>query len=241
MKPKSQKPRYWGLIPAAGIGIRVGSETPKQFMKLGSKTLLEWSVHCLAAHDGINGLCIGLSEESGYEDWAGSIHSKVTGIFCGGPTRTHTVINGLSFLFGSGVSKDDWVLVHDSNRPFLRLNDISALITQVGSRDDGGLLCAPIHDTVKFGDSGRVKQTYPRDSLFRALTPQMFRAGILKEALQNALSSGLQVTDESQAVEQLEYKPVIVMGEATNIKITTAEDLELAIQMISQLQSEKNT
>ncbi len=242
MKIKSQtlQPQYWGLIPAAGIGVRMGKSTPKQFMNLGCKTLLEWSVHSLAAHHKVNGVCIGLSQQSGYEKWAKTIDDKVTGTFCGGATRTHTVLNGLMYLLGNGVSRDDWVLVHDSNRPFLSLSDITALIEQVGQRDDGGLLCAPIHDTVKFGSEGRVIETYPRDSLFRALTPQMFKAGILEQSLRNVLNSGLQVTDESQAVEELEYQPVIVTGQVSNIKITTCEDLELATQMIPQFQSENN-
>ena len=230
---ESKLNRYWGLIPAAGIGQRMAASIPKQFMKLGEKTLLERTVESLASHEKIEGIYIGLSADCERSEWVKSLHPKVIDIYEGGASRAETVLNGTRYLLENGCSESDWILVHDSNRPFLSLDEISSLLSKVGEDLNGGILSEPIHDTVKLGSSSRISKTLPRGEIFRAQTPQMFKIGILNKALTNCLQSGIEVTDEAQAVELLGYHPILVRGSASNIKITTADDMNMAHAMVN--------
>ncbi len=224
--------KYWGVIPAAGIGQRMNSQLPKQFMRLGERKLIEWTVQSLASHQSLEGVYIGLSAENQYSDWVLSIHEKVLGVYEGGGSRSETVLNGIRHMLGQGCSPDDWLLVHDSNRPFLSSNEITDLIQQIGDDDNGGILSQPIFDTIKLESSGRISKTLPRGELFRAQTPQMFKLGILEKALEDSVTSDLEVTDEAQAMERLGYHPRLVPGRSANIKITTSEDMKLAEAML---------
>ena len=224
--------RYWGLIPAAGIGQRMGSSVPKQFMKIGDRTLIEQTVSALAEHDTIDGLYVGLSDVEQYGESIKSIDSKVIDVFCGSDSRSGTVLNGIQHLIDAGCSKDDWLLVHDANRPFLTKDEVTRLIESVGDDPNGGIIGLPIIDTLKSGKEGWISETVNRDNYWRALTPQMFKLGLLQEALSRCVRQGIEVTDESQAMETMGYRPKIVVGSSTNIKITTPSDLEFAKAMI---------
>ena len=156
----------------------------------------------------------------------------LTGV--GGAERCHSVLNGLRLLTPR-AHDDDWVLVHDAARPCVRVEDISLLIERLRDHPVGGLLGLPVADTMKRADAaGNVLETVPRDGLWRALTPQMFRLGLLRAALERALDNGLLVTDEAQAVEAAGQVPCMVEGHADNIKITRAQDLVLAQLYLQQ-------
>ena len=225
--------KYWVVIPAAGIGQRMNARIPKQFMQLGDHRLIEWTIRSLASHQSIEGIYVGLSADSEYSDWVKSIHTKVLDVYHGGLSRTETVLNGIHHMLAHGCSVEDWLLVHDSNRPFLSADEITDLIREIGDDENGGILCQPVYDTVKLEASGHVSKTLPRGNLYRAQTPQMFKLGILRRALEDCIEAGLQVTDESQAIEHLGYCPRLVPGRAANIKITTADDMKLAEAILS--------
>ncbi len=224
--------KYWGVIPAAGIGQRMNSQIPKQFMQLGDRKLIEWTIQALADHQSIDGVYIGLTADNQYSDWVLSIHEKILDVYEGGSSRSETVLNGIRHMLGQGCSSDDWLLVHDSNRPFLSPSEITDLIEQVGDDVNGGILSQPIFDTMKLESSGRISKTLPRGELFRAQTPQMFKLGKLGKALEDSIESGMEVTDESQAMERSGYHPRLVPGRSANIKITTSEDMKLAEAML---------
>lgn len=225
--------KYWGLIPAAGIGQRMNSQIPKQFMQLGDRKLIEWTVQALAGHQSIEGVYIGLSADNRYSEWILSIHEKVLDVYQGGSTRSETVLNGIRHMLGQGCSNDDWLLVHDSNRPFLSPNEMTDLIQQIGDDVNGGILSQPIFDTMKLESSGRISRTLPRGDLFRAQTPQMFKLDTLRKALEDCIESGSEITDEAQAMEKSGYRPRLVPGRSSNIKITTSEDMKLAEAMLN--------
>jgi 2-C-methyl-D-erythritol 4-phosphate cytidylyltransferase len=151
----------------------------------------------------------------------------------GGRERCHSVRNGLAALSGR-ASANDWVLVHDAARPCVLRQDVDRLLDRVQSHPVGGLLAAPTADTLKRAGVERdVLETVDRSSLWRALTPQMFRYGRLCEALDRALAEGRSPTDEAQALEWIGERPLIVEGSTTNIKITSADDLVIAVALLA--------
>ncbi len=226
--------RYWGLIPAAGTGQRFGSSTPKQFLNLAGKLVVEWSILALANHEKIDGVYIGLEENCVQSACLPQFHSKIAGTFSGGATRAQTVLNGVNYLLDNNGDIDDWVLVHDSNRPLLSNIDITNLISTVGDDIDGGIIGLPVHDTLKLESGGRIKNTLDRSQQYRALTPQMFRLGLLHDALVQCHSRRINVTDEAQAMELLGYHPLLVTGETSNIKITTPTDFKFAEALLTK-------
>jgi 2-C-methyl-D-erythritol 4-phosphate cytidylyltransferase len=165
-------------------------------------------------------------------EWAR--YTRLLGTYAGGPTRAHTVLNGLAAL-GGHARAEDWVLVHDAVRPCVRSGDIDRLITEVEQSEHGGLLALPMADTVKRADEQElVIETVPRARLWRALTPQMFRFGDLRRALQQALAQGIEITDEAMAIELAGGRPRLVAGHPDNIKITLPGDLALAELFLRQ-------
>lgn len=224
--------RYWGLIPAAGVGQRMGAAIPKQFLKIGDKTLIERTMLALAEHDRIEGLCVGLPDVEEYGEHIKSVHSKVMDVFCGSDTRSGTVLNGIQHLINLGCSTDDWLLVHDANRPFLTKDEVTHLIESVGDDENGGIVGLPVIDTLKLSKEGSICKTMNRENCYRALTPQMFKLGLLHDALSQCMQQGIVVTDESQAMEKMGFRPKMVVGSSTNIKITTPSDLEFAKVMV---------
>ena len=176
----------------------------------------------------MRGILLGIAPDDNHWAAATVAAEKLLGIFTGGATRAHTVLNGLASL-ATHAAEDDWVMVHDAVRPCVRLQDIDSLIEKATANIDGGLLAIPVSDTVKRADgSQRVEQTVPRNNLWRALTPQLFRWKHLEQALQQALARGVDVTDEAGAIEAAGGRPLLVPGHADNIKVTTPEDLPLA-------------
>ena len=219
---------YWVIIPAAGIGRRMGASLPKQYLPLNGKTVLEYTLDCFVSHPHISGIILVIAADDAY--WpalAPRYGQQVTSVI-GGAERFQSVLNGLNQLADS-ADADDWVLVHDAVRPCLRHSDVDSLIASLSTHTVGGLLGLPIADTIKYcNPDGTVANTVPRDHLWRALTPQMFRFSTLRNALQKATEDGVLVTDEAAAIEYIGHRPQLVVGRADNIKITRPDDLRLA-------------
>lgn len=220
-------PMLWCVVPAAGRGTRVGGDCPKQYLPLAGRALIEHTLQRLAAHPRIGGLLVTLAAADAHWPGIDRLNGKPVLTAVGGTERSDSVLAGLDALPAS-VAADDFVLVHDAARPCVRLADIDRLIELAGA-GDGGLLGAPLRDTLKRANaSGRSELTEPRDLRWRAFTPQMFRRGQLAMALRQAAQRGVNVSDEAMAMEQAGFAPRLVEGAEDNIKVTTAADFALA-------------
>ena len=217
--------RTWAVIPAAGRGTRFGGPVPKQYLLAGGQVLLAHTLEAVLSHPKVAGVMVAIAD--GDTDWPGwtSFADKPVLTCIGGATRAASVLAGLQALPGE-VRGDDFVLVHDAARPNLAHNDLDRLL-EVGRADPvGAILAAPVRDTLKrAGDDGGIDGTEPRERLWRALTPQMFRRHQLSRALQTAADAGVEVTDEAMAMERLGLRPLLVEGAEDNFKVTTRADL----------------
>lgn len=206
---------------------------PKQYLQLAGRSVIEWSLAPLLAREDCAGVVVVLA--SGDQHWAKlaiASHPLVRTVV-GGNERADSVRAGLFALQGQ-ASADDWVLVHDAARPCLHADELASLLDRVRSDEVGGLLASPLVDTLKrAGDVNRVSETVSRAGLWRAMTPQMFRFGLLTRALTEAAQRGVVVTDESQAVELFGLHPMLVEGREDNIKITIAYDLQRAGRILA--------
>lgn len=225
--------RCFALIPAAGSGSRMGEELPKQYLALAGAPMLQHAVRALCSHPQIDRVFVVLAADDTHfarYDWK-PFDTKLRPLFCGGVTRAASVLNGLRAM-ASILQPEDWVLVHDAARPCLAQTHLDALITALASDEVGGLLAVPVADTLKRADkTARVVATEPRDNLWQAQTPQMFRHGLLLRALE---SLGTDTpTDEARAIEHLGLKPKLVACDVTNLKITYPQDLQLAALILS--------
>ena len=216
-------PRYIALIPAAGIGARMGTIAPKQYALLAGKPMLQHVMETFSSAELVSHTYVVVSTEDGYAQTLPTIE-RTSLLFCGGATRQASVTNGLMAMAGE-VETDDWILVHDAARPGLTVAMIEKLIAFV--RDDavGGLLAVPVVDTIKRSNGhGRAEVTVPRDALWAAQTPQMFRHGQLLQALQQVGTA----TDEASAIEAMGLQPKLVEGGARNFKVTLPQDMLMA-------------
>ena len=217
----------WCVVPAAGRGTRVGKDCPKQYLPLSGRPMIQHTLERLAAHPRIAGLLVTLGAAD--EHWSGlaTLNGKPVLTAIGGAQRSDSVLAGLEAL-PADVAAADFVLVHDAARPCVRQADIDKLI-ELGTTVDGGLLGAPLRDTLKRADaSARSLATESRDERWRAFTPQMFRRGELTAALRDVVRRGLKVSDEAMAMELAGFAPLLVEGAEDNIKVTTAADFALA-------------
>ncbi len=225
---------FWAVIPAAGVGSRMQADRPKQYLPLHGRTVLEHSLARMAAHPAVTGLVVVISAEDAYWPTLNVQSDKPLLVVDGGDERCHSVLNGLTAL-AAQADEGSWVLVHDAARPCVRLDDIDLLLRELSGHACGGLLGLPVADTLKACDEGgAVVRTVDRTGLWRALTPQMFRLGELKEALERALAEGFLVTDEASAMENAGHRPQMVAGHGDNIKITHPQDLRLAELYLAQ-------
>jgi 2-C-methyl-D-erythritol 4-phosphate cytidylyltransferase len=220
--------RCHAVLPAAGIGARMGGDLPKQYQVLAGATLLEHSLGALLACPDIITVAVALHPD---DCWAKSLDllgdPRVRRVI-GGAQRSDSVLAGLAALAGA-AGPGDWVLVHDAARPCVQPADIARLIATVRSSGSGGLLAEPIVDTVKEArEDGTVVGTLDRSRLWRAQTPQMFQLGALRDALLAASSKGVAVTDEASAMEAAGHPVQLVPGSAGNLKVTVPADLDLA-------------
>ncbi|RRQ20037.1 2-C-methyl-D-erythritol 4-phosphate cytidylyltransferase [Thiohalobacter thiocyanaticus] len=224
----SHPPKYWAVVPAAGIGRRMGAEVPKQYLPLGRQSVLEYTLDALYGEPRIQAVCVVHGADDPY--WSSLQYTAPRPLIeaPGGAERSDSVLNGILNLL-TQADPDDWVLVHDAARPCLRREDLAKLIDTLSDDDVGGLLAVPTRDTMKEVDEqGRVVATLDRSVIWHALTPQMFRLRALHDALAKARDAGRAVTDEASAIEAAGLRPKLVEGHADNLKITRPEDLALA-------------
>lgn len=218
----------WAVVPAAGVGRRIGGPIPKQYLLLAGRRVIDHSLTPLLANPLIRGAVVALDPQDRlWSETELAAHPRVRRV-AGGAERCHSVLNALDCLAES-ADDEDWVLVHDAARPCLRETDLVRLIETLSGDPIGGLLAVPVSDTVKEADGqGGVGRTLARERLWRAFTPQMFRLGLLREALSAALAAGELVTDDAGAIERLGHRPRLIECQSDNIKITRPEDLPLA-------------
>ncbi len=229
-------PRCWAVVPAAGSGSRMGQGTPKQYLTVGGQTILGLTVAGLLAEPRIECIVVAVAPD---DDRVGDVlgDSRRVRVATGGKERAESVEHGLQAL-DADAAEDDWVLVHDAARPLLPPGDLTRLLDTLADHPVGVLLAVPVSDTLKQADAdGQVARTVPRDSLWSAMTPQMFRFGLLSRALESARAGGVAVTDEASAMERAGFRPVLVPGRRCNIKITRPEDLEMAEALLRHRES----
>jgi 2-C-methyl-D-erythritol 4-phosphate cytidylyltransferase len=239
--------RYWLVMPAAGTGRRFGAGLPKQYASLEGRTVIEWALAPFLADPRCVHAVVAVAP--GDPHWgkvaarlaaaaATAGAPKVTGV-TGGEERARSVRLGLAAL-EARAAPDDWVLVHDAARPCLGAADLDRLLASLGGHALGGLLASPVRDTLKRAhaveDAPVVSETLERSGLWRALTPQMFRYRALCAALDAAHAAGRLPGDEAQALEWRGERPLLVEGTATNLKITSADDLTLAAAILRSRQ-----
>jgi 2-C-methyl-D-erythritol 4-phosphate cytidylyltransferase len=212
----------------------MGGETPKQYLPLLGRPIIAHTLSVLCDHAGIAGVVVVLAPG---DEWWPEVPMKFARpllVARGGDTRRDSVLSGLETL-AQRAADDDWVLVHDAVRPCLRHEDLDRLMAELADDEVGGLLATPVKDTMKRSSANnRVRETINRESLWHAQTPQMFRLGALREALQLTVDEDRDVTDEAQAMELAGARPRLVQGHEDNIKITRREDLELAEKFLSR-------
>lgn len=225
MSPDQVRGGLWVVLPAAGRGTRFGGDVPKQYLEVGGMPLIGHALQALLAHASVEGAVVVLADDdAGWPGWR-----EITGkplLTCrGGEARSDSVLAGLAALPDS-VRADDFVLVHDAARPNLRADDLDQLLERGRMDPVGAVLASPVRDTLKrAGDDGGIDGTEPRERLWRALTPQLFRRLQLTRALESARDAGVAVTDESMAMERQGLRPLLVEGSEDNFKVTTPADL----------------
>ncbi|MFD0948850.1 2-C-methyl-D-erythritol 4-phosphate cytidylyltransferase [Paraperlucidibaca wandonensis] len=226
---------YFAVVPAAGIGTRFGGNQAKQYAILDGQPVIAHSLQRLLDLDEISHIALVLAAHDEQAALVSAVQNARVSRVAGGAERMDSVLAGLLSL--TQARDDDWVLVHDVARPLLRPNDVRELINACAQDDVGGLLAHDVRDTMKQSRANsvglRVEATVPRAGLMHALTPQLFRYGLLRDALLAARADGVVVTDESAAIERLGHRPRLVLGARDNIKITYADDLALAAFYLS--------
>jgi len=224
---------FWAVVPAAGVGKRMGAATPKQYLEVAGKPVLQHTLERLLSVDCLAGIYVALGQEDGYWPELPCASDPRIRAVPGGRERADSVYSALTHL-ANRVRPGDWVLVHDAARLCLTRSDALKLIETLREDAVGGILALPVSDTLKTVEHQHITGSPDRSRVWRALTPQMFRYGLLKQALQDAAARGQTVTDESSALELAGYRPKIVEGRPDNIKITRPEDLPLAAFYLEQ-------
>lgn len=219
-------------MPAAGSGQRFGPERPKQYMPLAGRTVIEWALQPFLADPRCVQLVVALAGGDEHFNTLATSHDPRLQCVTGGAQRCDSVLAALESITSGD---EEWVLVHDAARPCVTRAEIDALLDAAAADATGALLAQPLADTLKRSDAaGRVLDTPPRESLWRAQTPQAFRLGPLRAALRAARAANRVPTDEAQAMEWRGLPARLVPGSATNLKITEASDLALAAAILAQ-------
>ena len=228
MTHSAQSANFYAVVPAAGVGVRMGGDRPKQYLSLLGKTVMEHTLETLLTEPRLQRIIVATSVDD--QQWRNLpvLDDARIEVIDGGDERCHSVLNGLRYLSADGTA-NDWVLVHDVARPCITGSDIRKLIEQLGDDPVGGILAVPASDTIKRVDStGAITATVDRSQLWQAQTPQMFRLGLLLKAMTEAIDKRCIITDEASAIELSGLNPTVVEGSRGNIKITRPEDLSLA-------------
>jgi 2-C-methyl-D-erythritol 4-phosphate cytidylyltransferase len=230
--------QYSVVVPAAGIGKRMKSDNPKQYMYIAGKTIIEHTLTGLLEHSQVNRVIVVINpDDKSFAQLPIANHPSIE-VVEGGQERCDSVLAGLNYL----PNDEEWVLVHDAARPCFNQKDLTSLLQLAEHGSTGGILATPVRDTMKLAVSVKVngqniiKKTESRENLWHALTPQFFKLASLKKALNEANKQNTSITDEASAIEFLGEKVVLVEGCASNIKITQPEDLMLAEFYLTQKQ-----
>lgn len=227
------------VIPAAGVGRRMQADRPKQYLKLLDKTLLEHTLHNLSSHPLIGDIFLVLSADDGYFDALHNIDlTRITRVD-GGDERVNSVLAGLNAV-AQASPETEWVMVHDAARPCVTHQDIDRLLESRETFTDGAILATPVRDTMKQscdGELSTITHTVPREHLWHALTPQLFRTQSLISAIEQGLDANAHITDEASAMEMLGKAVGLVTGSVSNLKVTTPDDLALAEFYLSRGES----
>jgi 2-C-methyl-D-erythritol 4-phosphate cytidylyltransferase len=229
--------RYFVVIPAAGSGRRFSASVPKQYAALGSSTVIEHALSAFESDPDCAGIVVAVAPDDSLWPVIAARRSRLIETAEGGEERAHTVRNALRAL-SARARPDDWIMVHDAARPCFSTADLKVLKRELASHPVGGLLAVPLADTLKRAlepgaQATHVDSTIDRAGLWRAVTPQVFRCGVLLRAIEAALDSGKTPTDEAQAIEWSGQRPMLIAGRGDNIKVTTADDLALAAAILS--------
>jgi 2-C-methyl-D-erythritol 4-phosphate cytidylyltransferase len=230
-------PEVIAVLPAAGIGSRMQAECPKQYLSVGGKTLIEHSIRALLQSGRVSQVIVALSPHDTQFAQLPIASDPRIRVVEGGAERAESVMAGLDVAGDNG-----WVLVHDAARPCLHPGDLNNLLAICATSKVGGILAAPVRDTMKRGEPGiaAIAHTVDRQDLWHALTPQFFPLELLKTCLRRALNEGAVVTDEASAMEYCGFHPMLIPARADNIKVTRPEDLALAEFYLTRLSQEEN-
>ncbi|MBA1189716.1 2-C-methyl-D-erythritol 4-phosphate cytidylyltransferase [Pseudomonas entomophila] len=220
-------PRFWAVVPAAGVGARMAADRPKQYLAVAGRTVLEHTLACFLEHPALLGVVVSLANDDPYWPHLPCANDGRIRRAPGGRERADSVLNALQVLQAQGAGDEDWVLVHDAARPNLARSDLDRLLSMLADDPVGGLLAVPARDTLKCaGADGRVSATLDRSTVWQAFTPQMFRLGTLHRALADCLVAQVAVTDEASAIEWSGQAPRLIEGRGDNLKVTRPEDLD---------------
>ncbi|WP_268892429.1 2-C-methyl-D-erythritol 4-phosphate cytidylyltransferase [Colwellia sp. 20A7] len=227
------------VVPAAGVGKRMQASCPKQYLTLNEQTILSHTINRLLNHKNIAKVILAISDDDDYFMQTALLDNPNIIKVSGGEERVDSVLSGLQ-----AINELDWVLVHDAARPCITHADIDKLISQCLENNTGGILAAPVVDTMKLAINKndqveQVDKTIDRSHLWHAFTPQMFKAKELKEAIIQAKEKGLVITDEASAIESVGLPCLLISGRRDNIKITRPEDLVLASFYLNQQEIEQ--
>lgn len=232
--PPPRSARCHALIPSAGNGSRLPGDAPKQYRRLLGEAVVQHTVRAFLQTSHIASVAVVVQADDTMAASCLAADARLSILPLGGASRAHSVLGGLDGLLQAGAVADDWVLVHDAARCCITPELIDRLIDACVNDATGGLLALPLPDTLKAADAaGRVARTEPREGRWLAQTPQMFRLGALRDALQAALSGDAAITDEASAIEHAGAHPLLVTGASWNFKITYPQDLELAQALLA--------
>lgn len=224
--------RYWAVVPAAGTGQRFGQEIAKQYLQIAGQAVMQHSLNRLCQALPLSACVVPISAEDRYAQQLTYDYPEQIRFVQGGAERMDSVLAGLLSLAGQ-AAVDDWVLVHDVARPCVTAECLQQLLQELSDDRVGGILAVPVRDTLKQVTQQQIISTVPRDGMWQAQTPQMFRYGCLVQALQDAVAAGVTVTDEASAMQWAGYTVQVVQGRSDNIKITYPEDLALAAAILA--------
>ncbi|CNK53032.1 2-C-methyl-D-erythritol 4-phosphate cytidylyltransferase [Yersinia frederiksenii] len=224
-------PDIVAVLPAAGIGSRMQADCPKQYLMAGGKTIIEHAIFSLLSHPRIQRIIVVIHPQDQQFSSLPIAEDPRISVVHGGEQRADSVMAGLQY-----AGQAEWVLVHDAARPCLHADDLEKLLSIIEHSKVGGILAAPVRDTMKRSEAGvqAIAHTVDRQALWHALTPQLFPLELLKMCLSRALQDGAVVTDEASALEHCGYHPILVSGRSDNIKVTRPEDLALAEFYLTQ-------
>lgn len=224
------KKKIIALVPAAGLGKRINSFYPKQYLKIAGQTIIEHTLYFLLKQKKISKIIISIRKNDNFFNKLKISKNKTIKTVIGGKNRANSVLSGLNYISKNLKLKNCWVLIHDAVRPFLNQKDIDNIFKFIEKNNfpEGGILGTPVKDTIKRTNKKKIKYTIKRKELWHALTPQFFPLKIVKKCLIKSLNKKIKINDESSALEYCGYYPKLIQGKSSNIKITQPEDLKLA-------------